>query len=228
MPSRDSESRRLPPRHPDRRAACDDGCVNANTSSSADPGRAPVVELPIGKRQAAAAETRQRLIDAGLRLAEQTGLIGLSVNLVVEEAGVSKGSFFHHFGDRASYVIALHREFHDRLFTQIRHAMADLEPGADRLDTIARTYLDTCLEHRGVRALLLEARADPQIADEIATRNAAAAAQVADDFTALGWRDAKQTARLWVGLVAEAALLEHASSHRDHKLRRALTQLTRR
>jgi TetR/AcrR family transcriptional regulator, transcriptional repressor for nem operon len=202
--------------------------VNANTSSSADPGRATVGELPIGKRQAAAAETRQRLVDAGLRLAEQTGLMGLSVNLLVEEAGVSKGSFFHHFGDRASYVIALHREFHDRLFAQIREAMADLEPGAARLDTAARTYLDTCLEHRGVRALLLEARADPQIAEEIAARNTASAAQVVDDFTALGWPDPKQTARLWVGLVAEAALLEHASSRRDHKLRRALAELTRR
>ena len=202
--------------------------MNTNTSSSADPARATVAELPIGKRQAAAAETRQRLVDAGLRLAEQTGLMRLSVNLLVEEAGVSKGSFFHHFGDRASYIIALHREFHDRLFAQIREAMADLEPGAARLDTAARTYLDTCLEHRGVRALLLEARADPQIAEEIAARNTASAAQVVDDFTALGWPDPKQTARLWVGLVAEAALLEHASSRRDHKLRRALAQLTRR
>ena len=145
----------------DHDAACNDGWVNANMSSSADPGRATVVELPIGKRQAAAAETRQRLIDAGLRLAEQTGLMGLSVNLLVEEAGVSKGSFFHHFGDRASYVMALHREFHDRLFAQIQKRWQTLSPGADRLDAIARTYLDTCLEHRGVRALLLEARADP-------------------------------------------------------------------
>ena len=190
--------------------------------------RSPVVELTIGKRQAAAAETRQRLIDAGLRLAEQTGLMGLSVNLLVEEAGVSKGSFFHHFGNRASYVVALHRDFHDRLFAQIRQAVADLEPGADRLDTAARTYLDTCLEHRGVRALLLEARADPQIASEIATRNAASAAEVVADFTALGWPDPEQTARLWVGLVAEAALLEYVASRRDHKLRRALAQLTRR
>jgi AcrR family transcriptional regulator len=202
--------------------------VNANRSSSAEPGRATVGKLPVGKRQVAAAETRQRLVDAGLRLAEQTGLMGLSVNLIVEEAGVSKGSFFHHFGDRASYIIALHREFHDRLFAQIREAMADFEPGADRLDTVARTYLDACLEQRGVRALLLEARAVPQIAEEIAARNAVGAGQVVDDFTALGWTDPKQTARLWAGLVAEAALLEHASSCRDNKLRRALAQLIRR
>lgn len=197
-------------------------------SSSAEPGRATVGKLPIGKRQVAAAETRQRLVDAGLRLAEQTGLVGLSVNLIVEEAGVSKGSFFHHFGDRSSYVITLHREFHDRLFAQIREVMADLEPGADRLDAVARTYLDACLEQRGVRALLLEARAIPQIAEEIAARNAAGAGQVVDDFTALGWPDPKQTARLWAGLVAEAALLEHASSRRDNKLRRALAQMIRR
>lgn len=202
--------------------------MNARSSSSPSPGQSTVGERPVGKRQAAAAETRQRLVDAGLRLAEQTGLMGLSVNLLVEEAGVSKGSFFHHFGDRASYVIALHREFHDRLSARIRDAVAALEPGPDRLDTAAHTYLDTCLEHRGVRALLLEARADPQIAEEIATRNADNAAQVVDDFTALGWPDPKQTARLWVGVVAEAALLEHASSHRDTRMRRALAQLTRR
>jgi AcrR family transcriptional regulator len=185
-------------------------------------------EHPIGARQAAAAGTRRRLVDAGLRLAEQTGLMGLSVNLLVAEAGVSKGTFFHHFGDRSSYVISLHREFHDRLFERIRSAMEGLEPGADRLDAIARTYLDTCLKHRGVRALLLEARADPQIAEEIVARNTAAAAEVRADMSALGWPDPQQTARLWVGLVAEVALLEHAASKRDPKLRRALNQLTTR
>jgi AcrR family transcriptional regulator len=190
--------------------------------------RAAAGARPVGKRRTAAAETRQRLVDAGLRLAERTGLMGLSVNLLVEEAGVSKGTFFHHFGDRSSYVIELHREFHDRLFDQIRTAMQGLEPGAERLDTIARSYLDTCLRHRGVRALLLEARADPQIATEIAARNTASAAEVLADFEALGWPDPQQTARLWVGLVAEVALLEHAAARRDTKLRRALGQLTRR
>ncbi|MGZ0147424.1 TetR/AcrR family transcriptional regulator [Kribbella sp. WER1] len=198
------------------------------TDRSVKPYDSRVSNDTVGKRQAAAAETRQRLVDAGLRLAERTGLMGLSVNLLVEEAGVSKGTFFHHFGDRSAYVISLHREFHDRLFGQIRAAMRGLEPGADRLDAIARTYLDTCLEHRGVRALLLEARADPQIADEILARNTTSAKEVRADFAALGWPDPQQTARLWVGLVAEVALLEHAGSRRDPKLRRALTQLTRR
>src|SRR4030088_875981 len=104
-------------------------------------------------RAAAAARTRMSLIDAGLRLAERTGLSGLSINLLVEQAQVSKGTFFHHFGDRASYVLALHREFHDRLLAEIGRPTSGVAPGRDRLALSATTYLDGCLRDRGVRAL---------------------------------------------------------------------------
>src|ERR1700760_682293 len=96
---------------------------------------------PKGVRKEAMAKTREALIDAGLRLAERTGLTGLSVNLIVADAGVAKGTFFHHFGDRASYLLALHREFHERLTTQILKAIADMPPGRERLITVAHTYL---------------------------------------------------------------------------------------
>jgi TetR/AcrR family transcriptional repressor of nem operon len=48
-------------------------------------------------RTLAAEQTRAKLIETGLVLAERLGLEGLSVNAIVAEAGVSKGSFFHHF-----------------------------------------------------------------------------------------------------------------------------------
>src|SRR5262249_7761536 len=95
-------------------------------------------------RAAAAARTPKSLTDARLRLADRTGLTGLSINLLVEEAKVSKGTFFHHFGDRASYVLALHRAFHDRLLAEIGAATSGLEPGRDRLMVMANTYLDGC------------------------------------------------------------------------------------
>jgi len=159
-------------------------------------------------RQASAARTRMSLIDAGLRLAERTGLTGLSINLLVEEAQVSKGTFFHHFGDRASYVLALHREFHDRLLTEIRQATSQLEPGRDRLVVSANTYLDGCLRDRGVRALLLEARADPLIAEEVGARNISIAKLIQADFKAMKWPYPYECAQLWVGMTAEAALIE--------------------
>ncbi len=177
-------------------------------------------------RQASAARTRTALIDAGLRLAERTGLAGLSINLLVEEAQVSKGTFFHHFGDRASYLLALHREFHDRLLSEIERATAALPPGRDRLTVSAVTYLDGCLRDHGVRALLLEARADPVIAEEIGARNASTAKVVQADFKAMGWPRPLECAQLWVGITAEAALLELKAGRRSAAVRAALMQFT--
>jgi TetR/AcrR family transcriptional regulator, transcriptional repressor for nem operon len=177
-------------------------------------------------RQASAARTRMALIDAGLRLAERTGLAGLSINLLVEEARVSKGTFFHHFGDRASYLLALHREFHDRLLSEIERATSNLSPGRERLIVSATTYLDGCLRDRGVRALLLEARADPVIAGEIGARNASTAKLVQVDFKAMGWPHPLECAQLWVGTTAEAALLELKAGRRSPAVRAALTRFT--
>ena len=73
----------------------------------------PIDKSTGNKRVQAAARTRENLLQAGLALAERLGLEGLSVNAVVDAAGVSKGTFFHHFRDRVSYLVALHRRFHD-------------------------------------------------------------------------------------------------------------------
>lgn len=163
-------------------------------------------------RQAQRERTREALIEAGLRLAERTGLQGMSINLLVEEAGVSKGSFFHHFGDRASFVQAIHRGFHDRIEAEILSGVEGIAPGRARLLAGSTIYLDACLRDRGVRALLLEARADPAIADEIVARNAANAELCLPDFEALNWPHPAESARIWVGLVAEVALIELAAS----------------
>src|SRR5260370_1625788 len=130
----------------------------------------------------------------------------MSVNLIVEKAGVAKGTFFHHFADRAGFLLALHTEFHDRLFADIAEAVAGLPPGRDRLLAAAGAYLDGCLRHRGIRALLLEARAEPVITDAIARRNQQASELITPDFTAMGWADPAAGAALWPGLAVEAAL----------------------
>src|SRR6201996_6805372 len=177
---------------------------------------------PKGVRKEAMARTRETLIDAGLRLAERTGLAGLSVNLIVQEAGVAKGTFFHHFGDRASYLLALHREFHERLATQIQAAIDGMAPGRRRLNAVAHTYLDGCLRDRGVRALLLEARSERAVTDEIARRNHLGAELCKADFAALRWLHPYESAQLWIGMIAEAALIEYQAATALPGLREAL------
>ena len=181
-----------------------------------------VPAMPTGGRKEAMARTRESIIDAGLRLAERTGLAGLSVNLIVGEAGVAKGTFFHHFGDRASYLLALHREFHERLATQLQPAIAGVPPGRRRLIVGANTYLDGCLRDRGVRALLLEARAEPAVTEEIKHRNKAGAQLFQPDFAALKRPHPYESAQLWVGMLAEAALIEHQAAKALPDIREAL------
>jgi AcrR family transcriptional regulator len=175
-------------------------------------------------RQAAAAKTRSTLISTGLRLAEQTGLGGLSVNLLVERAGVSKGTFFHHFGDRTTYLLALHRDFHERLLAEIMDAIEGMSPGAERLMRAATTYLDACVRDRGVRALLLEARAVPEVLDAVRARNRDNAKLCEADFRSMGWSRPAACARLWVGLVAEAAIVELEDGGRSAAVRHSLAQ----
>jgi TetR/AcrR family transcriptional regulator, transcriptional repressor for nem operon len=167
------------------------------------------------------------MIEAGLRLAESTGIAGMSVNRVVAEAGVAKGSFFHHFGDRTGYLLALHRAFHDRLLTDSLRVTTALPPGPQRLLTGAVAYLDACLQSRGVRALLLEARAIPEIASEIRSRNEQVARLCEPNFTAMGWQYPLDSARLWIGMVAEAALIEFDARAAQSPLRSALRNYLR-
>jgi AcrR family transcriptional regulator len=170
----------------------------------------------------AAEQTRAKLIETGLVLAEQLGLEGLSVNAVVAAAGVSKGTFFHHFSDRTSYLVALHRRFHDALADEIAAVIGPMTSGRERLSATATTYLEGCLRDRGVKALLLEARGHRPIAEEVMRRNAASVAVVAIDFDAIGRQYPRQSARLWVAATAECALIELEFGRADPKARAAL------
>jgi TetR/AcrR family transcriptional regulator, transcriptional repressor for nem operon len=173
-------------------------------------------------RAAAKERTRDALLDAGLALAETTGLEGLSVNAVTAAAGVAKGTFFHHFGDRTSYLVALHRRFHDAILEAIQQAVAGMAPGRERLGVMSSTYLDACLRNRGVRALILEARGLLPIQAEVIRRNDATVALLAMDFVTLGWEPPHAAARLWVAANAECALMELHSRRPDPHARAAL------
>ena len=173
-------------------------------------------------RAAAKERTRDALLDIGFALAETTGLDSLSVNAITGAAGVAKGTFFHHFGDRTAYLVQLHRRFHDRILADVQRAAAGLPSGLERLTVISTTYLDACLNQRGVRALILEARALLPIQDEITRRNEGTVALLTADFVALNWPYPAAAARLWIGATVECALLELGLGHPDRDARATL------
>jgi AcrR family transcriptional regulator len=102
-----------------------------------------------GVRQAQKQQTRQALLDAGLRLLEHQNLSSLGLRELTREVGVSPAAFYRHFPDMADLGVALVGESLGSLHTAIRAVMADgSSDSAERIDralAITGAYVD---EHR--------------------------------------------------------------------------------
>ena len=169
-----------------------------------------------------AQQTRQSLLDAGATLAEQHGLAGLSVNMVVARAGVAKGTFYVHFKDRAAFVDAMHERFHASVQQAVEEAIAGMPPGAERIYRASEVYLNVSLANRGVKALSLEARSDPSAQASMATRRERLSAGGVKDLKAMGWRDAAAAAQLLAAMTREISVLEFDAGKSLPASRRAL------
>lgn len=152
--------------------------------------------------------TRAKLLRAGEQLAAEHSLGELRVEAITARSGVAKGTFYVHFKTRADYLVALHRRFHERLAAGIDGALARQPPGRARLVAGSLAYLDGCLAEGALKALLLGARVEPGIQQEVARQNARFGKLAAQDLAQLQIPNPAQTARLWVAMVAEAALAE--------------------
>lgn len=169
--------------------------------------------------------TAEALIEAGFRLAESVGLAGLTINAVVEMAGVAKGTFYVHFATRDAYLVELHRQFHARLRRRIEEATADLAPGAERLRLGTQAYLDGCLASQAVKALLQEARSVPAILEEVRRSDDRFAKDAGVSLAVMGFPAAAPAARLFIAMAAEAAIAELEAGHELPEMRRALWRL---
>jgi TetR/AcrR family transcriptional regulator, transcriptional repressor for nem operon len=172
--------------------------------------------------------TRIRLLDAGVQLGAQQGLSSVSVNNVVTEAHVAKGTFYVHFKDRTDYLVSLHRRFHDRLFIGVVEAIAGLPPGFDRLERSIFTYLNGCLQEKLTRAILFDAHFEMAIRIEIAERNEAAAKSICIDLEAMSIGTPRETARLVIAMTVDVAIAEQNAHGPLPPLRSAMFNLFKR
>jgi TetR/AcrR family transcriptional repressor of nem operon len=168
--------------------------------------------------------TREKLLDAGSNLAQRKAIATLRIDDIVEQAGVAKGTFYLHFQDRSEFLVALHRRFHDEVMVAVELATEKTPQGIARLLSGSLAYLDVCLGRHPVKALLIGARAEPAIQAEIGHQNARFARLAAQGFSAAGTAGAAHAARLWVGMVAEAALAEAEAGKAIVPLRKALAR----
>lgn len=166
--------------------------------------------------------TRAALLDAGMDVANKHGLAGLSVNLVVAEAGVAKGTFYVHFPDRQAFIDSLHERFHRRVDSVVAEATTGMAPGAETIATAAEGYLNMCLANHAVKALALEARAEGSMSAAIARRHDRFASAAIPSFKAMGWPDPSAAAQLVAAMTSEIAIREFDARRRLPASRRTL------
>lgn len=177
---------------------------------------ATIATTPAGQR------TREALLDAGTVIAGRHGLAGLSVNRVVAEAGVAKGTFYVHFADREAFVDALHERFHTHVREAVDAAAGDTPAGPERLVRGAEAYLDVCLADRAVKALALEARSEGALSDAMSDRVDRLTKTATASFKAMGWPDPAASAQLFGAMTSEIAVREFDAGRRLPASRRAL------
>ena len=122
------------------------------------PPRVPAVRPgPAGGRRDANRRARAaQLADAGLGLFLEQGVASVTIDRIVERAGVAKGSFYRYFRDREELLAALLAP----LAAAIREAFADCRAALARAATrraLSQAYLD--LAHGIGRAIAAHPRA---------------------------------------------------------------------
>jgi AcrR family transcriptional regulator len=93
--------------------------------------------------------TRRAILDAALRLSEETGLGGLSLRQVAKEVGIVPTAFYRHFASIDELGLALVEES----FVSLRAMIRDVRRGNPPLDEIVDRSVQVLDEHvRGQRA----------------------------------------------------------------------------
>jgi AcrR family transcriptional regulator len=177
-----------------------------------------------GSRAGGNHPTRLELLDAAAGLAAAEGIDALTVSAITTASGHAKGTFYVHFDDRSELIAELHRQFHDDLFSSIERGTSMLPSGRDRACARIESFLDGCRARPVVRAMLLEARALPEIVELVDERNAQAASLLEDDLRTTS-RHPRETSQLLVSATVEVARQELTKGRRLPRLRSALYEL---
>ena len=111
-------------------------------------------------------ERRSQLLDLGVRLLATRSLDELSIDLLAEEAGISRGLLYHYFGNKHAFHEAVVRRAADDLIAQTAPPV-DGEP-RERMTTSLAAYLDYVVaNHEGYLSLVKAAAGGNETLREI-------------------------------------------------------------
>ncbi|MBI2245173.1 MAG: TetR/AcrR family transcriptional regulator [Nocardioides sp.] len=124
------------------------------------------VTTPITRTRLTPEQRRSQLLDLGVRLLATRSLDELSIDLLAEEAGISRGLLYHYFGNKHAFHEAVVRRAADDLIAQTAPP-SDGEPMV-RLVTSLAAYVDYVVaNHEGYLSLVKAAAGGNETLREI-------------------------------------------------------------
>jgi AcrR family transcriptional regulator len=155
------------------------------------------------------ATRREQLLDLGLQLLQTRSLEELSIDLVAEEAGISRGLLYHYFRSKQDFHRAVVRRAADELVAQTAPEES-LQPIA-RLTASLRAYVDYVLANYAAYVSLVKSAAGGDevlraIYDDTRT---ALTGRIFDSLGEFGLADTpavRLLARGWSAMVEETVL----------------------
>lgn len=113
---------------------------------------------PSPRTRLSPAQRRTQLLDLGVRLLATRSLDELSIDLLAEEAGISRGLMYHYFGGKQGFYEAVVQHAADDLYA--RTAPPDEGEPLERLLASLTGYVDYVVaNHAGYRSLVKGATA---------------------------------------------------------------------
>ena len=83
-----------------------------------------------------AAETRKKLLDTAMRLIFNSNYAAVGVAEICKQAGVTKGSFYHHFETKADLYVEASRTYWEDLRTDFDSVLSPIHEPLDQLERL--------------------------------------------------------------------------------------------
>jgi AcrR family transcriptional regulator len=112
----------------------------------------------------AASDRRALIIEAAREAFAEGGYQGTSLDAVAERAKVSKALLYEHFDSKRELHAAMLEAHVQELIERLNAALAEAEPGEDRLRAGTEAFFTFIEERRGAAAILLRNTGDPDVA----------------------------------------------------------------
>ena len=136
----------------------------------------PGATEPAPRSRMAAADRRAAILEAAREAFAERGFHETSLDSVADRAHVSKALLYEHFASKRELFVAM-LEMHVReLIERINGAVADAEPGEDRLRSGLEAFFGFVEQRRGAWRIMFRNAGDPDVAvwidrlrDEVST-----------------------------------------------------------